>query len=255
MINPISRAILAGAAAASATAASAHDFFLLPEQFIVASPGEATIRATVGAEFPEPETAVPVDRIRRVGAAGSGASLEIGDASANATALTLSAPRTGVAVAGASTHPRDVDYGEDRIDLIMQEYRVDPEVAAQVRNLPSPRTLRVSSRRFAKTIVCVVRCDDWAVAQRPLGMPLEFVAAGSDRDHFQLLREGRPLANYPVDLATSSGERLRLSTDADGEVHLPSNARGALMLFAAAMLAPADGERFVLKLSSLTFSR
>ncbi|MDP8993907.1 MAG: DUF4198 domain-containing protein [Pseudomonadota bacterium] len=239
-----------------AAPASAHDFFLLPEQFNVPRPGQTTIRATVSAAFPQLETVVAADRIRHVGASGPGApQLIMAVPLSNATALTLIAPRPGVVVAGASIHPRDVDYAEDRIDLIMQEYRVAPEAAAAVRSLPNPRTLRVSSRRFAKTIICVGRCGDWPTAQRALGMPLEFVSVGSALDHFRLLRNGQPLPNYPVDLAHQDGRRIHLNTDQRGIVHLPTSARGAVMLFAAVMERPAAGERFGLDLSSLTVNR
>lgn len=64
-------AALAGAAA-FASAASAHDFFLLPEQFTTERDGAVSIQATVGSSFPTPEIAVPADRIDRVVTAAAG---------------------------------------------------------------------------------------------------------------------------------------------------------------------------------------
>lgn len=239
-----------------AAPASAHDFFLLPEQFTVASPGQTTIRATVSAAFPQLETVLAADRFRRLGASGPGApQLTLAGPLSNATALTLSAPTPGLVVAGASTPPRDVEYGEDRIDLIMGEYRVAPEVAARVRDLQRPRTLRVTSRRFAKTAICVVRCGDRAAAVQPLGMDLEFVGVAGNDDHFRLLRSGQPLANYPIDLVGPDGNRSHLTTDGRGVVHIPAAARGQMMLFAAFMTAPRGEERFGLDLTSFTFHR
>lgn len=239
-----------------AAPASAHDFFLLPEQFTVASPGQTTIRATVSAAFPQLETVLAPDRFRRLGASGPGApQLTWAGPLGNATALALSAPAAGLVVAGASTPPRDVEYGEDRIDLIMGEYRVAPDVAARVRDLPRPRTLRVSSRRFAKTAICVVRCGDRAAAARPLGMDLEFVGVAGNDAHFRLLRNGRPLLDYPVDLVGENGSRSHLTTDGRGVVHVPAAARGQMMLFAAFMTAPRGHERFQLDLTSFTFRR
>lgn len=239
-----------------AAPASAHDFFLLPEQFSVATPGQTTIRATVSAAFPQLETVVAADRFRRLGASGPGApQLTMAGPLGNATALSLSAPAPGLIVAGASTQPRDVEYGEDRIDLIMAEYRVAPEVAARVRDLRRPRTLRVSSRRFAKTAICVDRCGDRSAAVQPLGMDLEFVGVAGNDDHFRLLRNGQPLANYPIDLVGQNGGRSHLTTDGRGVVHLPTAARGQMMLFAAFMTAPRGEERFQLDLTSFTFHR
>ena len=54
------------ASAVIATAASAHDFFLLPTQFTVTGTGTVHIQATVGSSFPKPEAAVPADRAERV---------------------------------------------------------------------------------------------------------------------------------------------------------------------------------------------
>ena len=69
--------------------------------------------------------------------------------------------KTGTCVLGDQTClPRDVDYGEDRIGIILEEYNVGPEAVAAIEQLLCPRRLQVSSRRFAKTIVCAVRCSN-----------------------------------------------------------------------------------------------
>lgn len=241
------------AMAVGAAAAQAHDFFLLPDHFTAAAPGRITLKASVSGSFPTLENVVPADRVGRLHAHGAGrAALAIAGPGANALNLTLHAPARGLIIAGVSALPRDVEYGEDRIGVILEEYSIDPSTVAR---LSSPRVLRVSSRRFAKTIVCVTRCSDRSAARRPMGVDLEFVGAGRGADHFVLLAHGRPLARHSVALATSDGRRRHLRTDAAGAVHLPSDARGSVMLFAALMEPPASGERFTLNLSSLTLAR
>lgn len=241
------------AMAMQADAASAHDFFLLPTRFNVASPGSLEIKASVSGAFPQLENVVPADRVGQVFAQGGGnPTLSVTGAGSNALNLALSAPAEGLVVAGVRALPRDVEYGEDRVGVILEEYRLDPALAAR---LPTPRTLRVSSRRFAKTILCVARCADRSAAARPLGVDLEFVGAGNAADHFTLLARGRPLANHNVDLVTSDGRRRHLHTDSTGTIHIPSDATGTMMLFAALMEPPSSGEQFTLNLSSLTFSR
>jgi hypothetical protein len=158
-------------------------------------------------------------------------------------------------VTGVSTKARDVDYAEDRIPLILEEYRVSPESAAAVERLKRPRNWLVSSRRFAKTIVCVQKCTNRSAGERAFGANLEFVGQGSTADHFRLLRKGSPLPNYPIDLVGSDGKRQHLSTDARGDIHLPATARGTMMLFAAVLVPPAGSERFILDLTSLTLDR
>ena len=178
--------------------------------------------------------------------------LSVSGPAANAFNLMLRTPRRGLVVAGVSAMPRDVEYGEDHIGTILEQYGIDP---AAVARLTSPRLLRVSSRRFAKTIVCVAPCSDRSAASRPFGVSVEFVGSGYGAEQFTLLAHSRPLANHAVDLATTDGRRRHLRTDAEGVVHLPADARGTMMLFAALIEPPATGDRFVLNLSSLTLSR
>lgn len=245
-----------GALALGPSAVQAHDFFLLPDQFQVPRPGAVKIAATVGSSFPTPEVVVAADRVERVHVHGAGKpAVRIVGPAEKALTLEVTGARAGLLVTGVSTKARDVDYAEDRIPLILEEYRVSPDAAAAVERLQRPRTWLVSSRRFAKTIVCVKTCTNRSVAEQPFGADLEFVGSGSGGDHFRLLRKGSPLANYPVDLVGSDGKRQHVTTDARGEVHVPAAARGTMMLFAAVLVPPSGSERFILDLTSLTFNR
>lgn len=249
---------LAGITAAAwcPSVAQAHDFFLIPGQFVAAQEGPQPLQASVGSSFPQPVTVVTADRVDRLFAEGPGKPrLAIVGPGEKALDLRLTGAGSGTVVAGVKTLDRDVEYAEDRIPLILGEYRVSPQALAAVERLAKPRTLKVSSRRFAKTIFCVRQCKKGAAAARPMGVALEFVAAGASEDHFQLLSLGRPLADYPIDLVTADGKRAHLKTDRKGEVHLASGARGSMMLFAAVMTPPTGAERFVLNLSTLTLAR
>ena len=244
-------AVLAGS-----TAAYAHDFFLLPYQFQLPRVGTVRIAATVGSSFPTPEAVVAADRVERLFVHGTGKpAVRVVGPAAKALTLEVTGARPGLLVTGVKTLARDVDYAEDRIPLILGEYRFSPEAAAAVEGLQRPRTWLVSSRRFAKTIVCVQKCASRASAEKAFGAELEFVGAGAAQGHFKLLRKGSPLANYPIDLVTSDGKRQHLSTDARGTIHIPASARGTMMLFAASLVPPAGKERFILDLTSLTFDQ
>ena len=242
-----------GALVLGSSVAHAHDFFLMPEQFEAPTGGGQTIRATVGSSFPAPDTAVPADRVEQLYARGSGSPrLRVGSASSTALNLQLIDAGPGALVAAVAVKPREVDYAEDRIPLILEEYRVSPEALAAVEALARPRTLQVLSRRFAKTLFCIRTCGR-DQADRPFGVHLEFVALDPGRRHFRLLSEGRGLGNYPVDLVTADGNRRHLQTDPSGDVHVPNDARGSMMFFAAVMQPPAQSGRFTLDLSTLTF--
>lgn len=248
--------LLAGAAAAlAATAASAHTFFLVPDSSHAQGTSGFVIRATVGSTFPTPEAVVPADRAERTWILGAGnPQLHVQGADEKSLLLHVANPQPGLLVTAVKSKPRDVEYAEDRIPLILEEYRFAPAAAAAVERLPKPRTWKVSSRRFAKTLVCVQQCAG-NVGEQPLDGTLEFVSRGAGLEHFQLIANGRPLADYPVDLVASDGKAQHIRSDGQGMVHVPATATGPLMLFAAVLTPPTGVERFTLDLSSITFER
>lgn len=236
--------------------ALAHDFFLLPSTGPLSGSAPLAIQASVGSSFPKPENVVTPDRVDRVSAHGTGSpKLTIAGAGATALNLALTDVGAGTVVAAVTTKPRDVEYGEDRIPLILEEYRVSKEALQSVANLPKPRTLKATSRRFAKTLVCVRSCDDLSAARKPLDYPLEFVASEGAPGRFKLLASGRPLGSYPVDVVNEAGERRYHNTNSVGEIDLPVDAKGRMMLFAAVLTPPSGVERYTLDLTTLTFVR
>lgn len=245
-------ASLASGAAAWATAVTAHDFFLLPSAFVAEAGETITLSATVSAAFPKLETPVARDRMATATAAGAAG---VGPLQAGADGkLRLQARSPGVAVGATSAVAREVEYPEDRIDLILGEYDIEGAAAAAAKALPRPRILKVVSQRFAKTLVCVAGCPDRAAASVPVGHALEFVAADPAWRRFTLLSDGKPVADHPVAVGHAGG-REHLRTDREGRVSLPALA-GPVMLFAAEMSAPlAPGGRFELRLAALTLSR
>ena len=253
------RTILGAAAMialATTSTANAHDFFLMPDQFRTPTADSIKIQATVGSNFPKAENTIAADRVDRLLAIGAGSpQVRVAGATVTALDLMVTGARSGLLVAAVSTKPRDVDYAEDRIPLILEEYRVRPAAAAAVAKLPRPRNWMVSSRRYAKTFVYVRTCANHAVGERATGASLEFVGRSASFEHFRLLGGGKPLANYPVDLVGQDGKRQHLTTDRKGDVHLPAGAKGTMMLFAAVLEPPSGSERFTLDLTSLTFHR
>lgn len=237
-------------AASWPSAALAHDFFLLPDQFRGA--GSFEVHATVGAAFPTPETVVGQDRIAEL-RASEGASVAVVGPGEQSLRMRFTAARPGAHVAGVRLLQREVEYEGERIALIMEEYEVSAEAQQAVAALPDPRVLRATSERFAKTMVCSETCAG-ASATQAFGYPLEFVPDASGANQFRLLLNGRSLPDYPVAIATS-GERASARTDAEGRVTVNVEREGPIMLFAAHMAPPAEaGGRFPMLLTSLTLS-
>lgn len=143
-----------------ASAALAHDFFLMPQNFRMSGPDEIDVQATMSSDFPRAANVVTADRAAATEAQGPGQpSLRVVDPLPQALNLKLTASREGLIAAAVRTVPREVEYTGDRIGIILEEYNVGPAAKAAVERLSAPRTLRVSSRRFAKTLICAVRCS------------------------------------------------------------------------------------------------
>ena len=167
------------AVACLASGALAHDFFLMPSQFVHTQAGQLSLQASVGSSFPQPTTTVTPDRVEQIFVNGAGQpQLAIVGPGEKALNLQLSSGSDGTVVAGIKMLDRDVEYLEDRITLILEEYRVSPTALAALERLAKPRILKVSSRRFAKTMFCLRQCANADVAAQPMGVALEFIAIG-----------------------------------------------------------------------------
>ena len=237
-----------------ASSASAHDFFIMPAKFKVEPGSVLTVDVTIGSSFPGLTNPVPPERIAQLGVIGGPqAVFEVEGLGPQSLKTRFKGGAPGLAILSASAVPREVEYPEERIGGIMEEYQVDPAAVKAVEALPRPRVLKAISTRFAKSFVCVQQCEGGSDPTRALGHSVEFVASDASTKSFILLANGAPLANYPVVIAKSDGVRSHLYTAAQGAIELPADVSGPMMLFAAVMKPPGDaGGRFVMNLASLT---
>jgi len=246
-----------GLAAMVASSASAHDFFILPTAFTTTTHGSLPVDVTIASKFPELEIALGAERVAELRVVGDPqAVFKAAGPGPKSMKTTFMAHAPGLAILSARAPTREVEYPDNRIAGILEEYQVSPEAVRSVEALPRPRVLKALSTRFAKSFVCVERCEGGTDATKPLGHSLEFVATtnGSAKS-FTLLTNGAPLANYPAIIAKANGERLHLRTSNKGDLELPAGLTGPVMLFAAVMQPPAKaGERFKLDLASLTLA-
>lgn len=246
-----------GLAAIATSSASAHDFFIMPTEFSVAQGETLMVDVTIGSKFPQAEIAVGPERIAELRVVGDPqASFKATGPGPKSMQTQFKGAEPGLAILSARTPPRDVQYAEDKIAGILEEYQVSPEAVRSVAALPSPRVLKAVSTRFAKSFVCVERCEGGSDPTKALGHSVEFVAIDGSAKSFTLLANGAPMTNYPAVIATANGERRHVRTSSKGSVELPSGLTGPVMLFAAVMQPPAEaGGRFKLDLASLTLDR
>jgi hypothetical protein len=241
-------------AALFASSASAHDFFIMPAKFKVERGAPLMVDVTIGSSFPGLTNPVPPERIAELRVVGGPQSVfEVEGPGSKSLKTHFKGDTPGLAILSARAVAREVEYPEERIAGIMEEYQVEPAAVKAVEALPRPRVLKALSTRFAKSFVCVERCDGGSDPMRPLGHSVEFIATDASAKSFTLLSKGAPLANYPVIIAKPDGVRSHLHTSAQGTIDLPGDVSGPMMLFAAVVKPPAEaGGRFTMDLASLT---
>lgn len=251
------RLVAAGLLSSFATGALAHDFFILPTQFIADRGTPLMVNLTVAGKFPKLENTVARDRIAELGVVDSQKiGFEIVEAGPQSLITRFVGNAPGLAILNVRLRPAEVNYAEGRIAGILEEYQVSPETVKAIERLPRPQTLKVLSSRFAKSFVCVERCDGGTDPTKPVGHSLEFVAADMKARVFTLHANSAPLTDYPVVVAEPDGSRHHIKTSAAGKVVVPAGLTGPVMLFAAVMRPPSGvSDRFVLDLASLTFAR
>ena len=245
----------AAVALLSAGAAAAHDFFLLPQSFTGPVDRLLIVHATSSSDFPDPDVGPSRERLGEVAATVGGrpANVAVQAQTAKTLRLAVSSRQPGLGVITVQTPWRDADWGPQQVEGYLEEHPFRPSDVAEARRLlPEPRTLKVRSRRLAKTLACFGACSPGGTAAA--GLEVEFVPEAGRPGTFRLLRDGRPLAGQPVTVRPATGERRTVLTDAGGHVSVPAGTSGPVMLLAATLDAPAEpGGRFTARLASLTF--
>lgn len=247
-------AILAVLGWAVATAAMAHDTFIVPPATVTAGQ-PIVVQITSSSFFPEPETRIRVERMAHVDARADGQPLTW-TAAADDVAMTFTTSPAPSADRGAvisvSLAPWDIDVAADEIDHYMDEIGAPAGVRTAVAaSVATNGTLRETYTKHLKTIVCAAACAD---NTEPGTDTFEFVADPDAPRVFTLFLRGQPTPNHPAFVVTEQGGRVALTTDADGRITLPEDLTGLVYLNAVMLSPPATPDaRFTSQWASLTF--
>ncbi len=248
----------AAAALILAGSASAHDTYLLPENFT--SPAPVAISLTSAEKFPTLGYGIKKARVAKVRVDGPDAAASLKPLAETATALKLSlkAKKPGTYVASVELPAHDIDLTPDQVAEYFAEIDAPPSLRAAYDALPEPRHWKESYTKYAKTVVCVASCTPPVVLARPMGLKVEFVAVaeslGTDKPKFRLLNAGAPLRDAAVAVFRHDGARTVQHTDQDGAVALPPGLTGPVLLSAVIIAAPKNaGARFTSDFATLTF--
>jgi uncharacterized GH25 family protein/ketosteroid isomerase-like protein len=237
-------AVLLGTAATL----SAHDFWLVPNAFVIAPGGDLEVRGQTSSRFPTSESAVALARVadaRLIDAAGEAALR--GLSHAGKSLLIRERPRSsGQKVVAVALHPISVRESPEsfRRYLVLEGA---PEVAERYEREGKLPTDSITRRyaKYAKTIVEVGQNGPRAFS-RTAGHPLEFVpledpSALRPGDAFagRLLYRGAPLAGAKIhasgvpmepaldpEAAARQAVEVEAETDAQGIVRFPVRSAG-----------------------------
>lgn len=242
-----------------AGAASAHDFFLIPERFVGPSNRPLIVHATSSSDFPALNVGSPRSRIAQVRAmvAGEPAAVTVEAQTGQSLRLSVAGADAGMAVVALETIWGESNWRPEQVETYLDEHPFKAEDVSTVHGLlPEGATLQIRSRRLAKTLVCFEVCSPTATT--PAGLEVEFLpefdTGRSSPGAFQLVRKGQPLAGYPVVVRFGQDERRELLTDGQGRVQLPEGVTGPVMMVAATLDRPNEpGGRFITNNASLTF--
>lgn len=254
-------------------AANAHEFWLQPEQYVVA-PGDAaqaTIR--VGQDFKGNSYSFNPNDFERFELLTAGELTPVAGKLGDRPALNVDDPAEGLLIGVHQSDLERLTYKEFEKFAAFARMEGEDEVieAHRARDLPASGFEEVY-RRFAKTYLKIgdVSLDDGG-QDKPVGMALELVAlanpyeAGRADVPFQLLRDGEPEADAQVAVwsrvfgATDEagnvpeGERVLLRTDSDGRVVIPTVA-GREYLASAVLIEEPGAEELAERADAVWYS-
>ena len=212
----------------TASAARAHDTWLLPDRFEVAPNETVVVDLTSGMEFPKLETGPKRERVQTAQCRLAGRTFEISDIKAGAKALVLrtALPDEGIAAIWVKLPPRALELKPKDVEHYFEEVDPPASVRKQWAEAKEPRRWRELYTKHQKTFVRVGNAEGDRSWAEPVGSALEIVPekdptalrAGDDLP-VRVLKDGAPHADFALNAVAAGetkGETRR--TDADGRV-------------------------------------
>ena len=243
--------IIVAAATLLATAALAHDTWLLPRTFRAPARVRVEMELTSGMAFPKNETAIDPERIERSGMrlGADTVPLTIGARGKDSLRLAATPLADGIATLWVELRPRTLELTPAQVEEYLAEIGAPPEVRKRYEAMPAPRRWRETYRKHAKTFVRVGETAGDPLWRFPVGLGFELVPqadptalrAGQQLG-VTLLRGGKPAAAMSISLVREgSAEAIARTTDAAGNAEFPLAKAGRYLLRATDLRA-ADGK-------------
>ena len=249
--------------------ASAHEYYLMPEQFTVKSGDPFSVRHRLGQKFQGNE--IPYIGVWNIRSEvwQNGDMRPVKGQDGDRPALTISNDDSGLL---SIIHQSNVDFLTfktwEKFTAYATKEGLDHALVASEQGLKPKEGLKEAYARYAKTLVSVNGTTEGR--DMPTGLKIELVALAhpllldqSDPMLVQLLYEGKPLADARVKVFVGTGTEFayQIQTDGEGKVQVPADGPGPYLLNAIHMTEP-QGEEAKSKdahwesfWASLTFER
>jgi hypothetical protein len=247
-MNRKSITVFGAALALAFAAAQAHDTWFEP---LPAPPGEVMFALGTGNRFPLAELAVDRQYFARSGCRGvDGATrpLEALRYTDKSTVLRSKAVGSGALACFVQLEPFEFELPPDKIEVYFKEIRPSPAVLAVWAGL------RARGLPFIERYTKSARIDNGGdAAAFPVGTAMDVLrlsptgplSTGSEAG-FQVLQDGKPLADFPVELVNErSPVGLWLRTDGEGRIRTRLTLPGRWLLRGTDLrLSPTDPTRW-----------
>ena len=223
-----------------ASAAAAHDTWVLPARPAVPKGAEILLGATSGMGFPELDVAIQPNRISaaRVRLAGRIVEIPRGTAARHSLRLAVRPEGEGIACLWIESKPKSIDLKPDEVREYLEEIGALDTAGKEWSAAGSKGRWREIYTKHAKTFVAVGAAEGDRSWAEPAGMRLEIVPeadptglrANADVS-VRLLKQGRPLPGFPVGMVQAGQKTGEVrKTDANGRVSFTPDRKGWILL-------------------------
>lgn len=232
MKRAVRRAALFAALFLASAQGHSHDSWLSPAR-MSAPAGQVGLELATGNRFPVQEFGHNAASVAKAACTDGAAALALTPTRSEPNRLHMLAPapqRRGLVACWAELAALDIEIEPRLVEVYFNEIRTpaaNRKAWADMRSRGLP--WRESYRKFAR--IELAPTGDGAPARiaavrRPVGLDLEIVVLGEQPIavgqplEFQVLRDGRPLAGFPVELVSErSPLGIWRETDAEGKLH------------------------------------
>lgn len=242
----------------------AHEYWIEPLDFTVAPDAQMLAFLKVGSDFKGSTFPYIPPQFQSFTITHDGVTADYIGQVGDSPALQVAAPEAGLNILAYHSKPNRLSYRDpDLLEKYLKAEGLDRVLDAhRAAGLPEVGITEDYTRN-AKALVQVGGYSGGV--DQALGLPFELVVQGSpyapdtDQVRLQLLWQGKPMPDYPINVFTKASEiaQTRVQTDAEGFVEVPFPETGIVMMNSVHIARTPEGETpfYESFWASMTFGR